>query len=112
MPFIVEEPGPPGLFGVLEDDGTTGYLYLYAEVGGIKRHLHVYNRSEALAPTEEDVFVVWSRDLQKCGVVIWSKMRGIIDLSRNLEGRMWMETRDTPGIRDAEWLAGFEEHQA
>jgi len=38
---------------------------------------------------------------------IWGKMRGIIDLASGGEGRVWMENRDTPGIGDQKWLAGF-----
>jgi hypothetical protein len=99
------------LAAVFEDDGTTGYLYLYREGGkqpGILRHLHVYDRNPRLKVSEGDVFVCWSADENKCGVVIHGKMRGIIDVKNNVEGRVWMETNESPGIGDEKWLKGFE----
>jgi hypothetical protein len=96
-------------FGVFEDDGETGYLYLYELDGnGIVRHLHIYDRSPKLMVQEQDVRVVWSADFTKVGVLIWGKMRGIIDLASGQEGRVWLESRETPGIDDAEWLKGFQ----
>ena len=50
---------------------------------------------------------MWSEDGTKCGVAIWDKMRGIIDVASDREGRVWLENRDTPGIADREWLKGF-----
>jgi hypothetical protein len=41
-------------------------------------------------------------------VIIFDKMRGIIDRKKGLPGRVWMETQDSPGIADPEWLKGFE----
>ncbi len=107
--FIVDNTRPDGLAGVFEDDGETGYLYIYKpETGEILRHLHLYDRSEEVNVTADDVRVLWSADLNKCGVVIWGKMRGIIDLKTEQEGRVWLENRKTPGIGDRNWLAGFD----
>ena len=106
---MTEAAGPPGLFGVFEDDGETGYLYL-SEPGGreVFSHLHIYDRTPDLSVHEHDVRVVWSEDLSKVGVqIIWGVMRGIINLATGQEGRVWLENRDTPGIGDAEWLKGF-----
>lgn len=105
--FVIDAEGPRGVFGVFEDDGKTGYLYLYKIDGGIARHLHLYDRSLGLSVHEQDVSVIWSSDLTKCGVTIWGKMRGIIDLVSGREGRVWLEDRRTPGIGDAKWLEGF-----
>jgi hypothetical protein len=106
--FVREAAGPPGLFGVFEDDGETGYLYLY-EPGGreVFHHLHIYDRTPHLSVREEDVRVVWSENLSKVGVQIWGAMRGIINVATGQEGRVWLESRDTPGIDDEEWLSGF-----
>ncbi len=106
--FMAEAAGPPGLFGVFEDDGETGYLYLY-EPGGreVFQHLHIYDRTPNVPVQEKDVRVVWSEDLSKVGVQIWGKMRGIINLATGQEGRVWIEDRNTPGIGDREWLKGF-----
>jgi len=51
---------------------------------------------------------VWSSDGKKCGVVIWNGFRGIIDLDRDEEGRVKITSRQTPPIKDPEWLKGFE----
>jgi hypothetical protein len=106
--FVSDAQGPPGLFGVFEDDGETGYLYLY-EPGGreVFRHVHVYDRTPDLPIKPTDVSVIWSEDLTKCGVMIWNQIRGIIDLQGGREGRVWLENRDTPGIAESEWLRGF-----
>ncbi|HZR30119.1 MAG TPA: DUF2251 domain-containing protein [Terriglobales bacterium] len=106
--FIVYSKGPNGWFAVFEDDGETGYLYLYnSEHQKVARHLHIYDCSEKLNVAAKDVKVMWSKDGTKCGVMIWNKMRGIINL-KGAEGRVWMENRDTPGIGDQEWLSGFD----
>ncbi len=106
--FLVEAPGPPGMFGVFEDDGSTGYLYTYEPDGrGVITHLRIYIHGPALSVHEDDVKVEWSSDLSKCGVRIWGKMRGIIDIASETEGRVLLETRDTPGIGDSRWLTGF-----
>lgn len=107
--FIIDQAGPSGLFGVFEDDGETGYLYLYEPEGaGVVKHLQIYNSSMALGVKPEDVQVVWSSDGQKCGVVIWNGFRGIIDLTRNEEGRVKLTSRQSPPINDPKWLEGFD----
>ena len=106
--FVIEAAGPAGVFGIFEDDGETGYLYLY-EPGGreVFQHLHIYDRGPELTVQEEDVRVIWSEDLSKVGVLIWGKIRGIVNLATGQEGRVWLENRNTPGIGDADWLKGF-----
>lgn len=37
----------------------------------------------------------------------WGKMRGIINVAKGQEAGVWLESRNTPGIGDAEWLKGF-----
>jgi hypothetical protein len=84
------------------------YLYVYEpDRRGVVCHLHIYDRNTSLEVNEADVDVAWSVDLSKCGVVIWKKFRGIINISTGQEGRVWMETRQTPGIADKAWLPGF-----
>ena len=108
--FIVDQVGPSGLACVFEDDGETGYLYLYDPNGkGVLKHLQIYDSSRELNVKEGDVKVVWSPDGDKCGVVIWNGMRGVIDLNRNEEGRAKLESRESLPIDDSEWLKGFEE---
>ena len=67
--FILDKVGPSGLACVFEDDGETGYLYLYDPNGrGVLEDLQIYNRAGELKVNEKDVQVVWSTDGSKCGV--------------------------------------------
>jgi len=113
--FIVDKEGPQGLFAVFEDDGETGFLYVYdpskEENNKIIKHVQIYNASKKLKLKEEDVIVTWSNDGDKCGVIILGGLRGIIDLKNNREGRIFMEERDKKTISDKEWLSGFNEFQ-
>lgn len=106
--FIVEGPGPDGLFGVFEDDGTTGYLYIFDTAREkIATALHIYNRTPALDVRENDMFVTWSSDCTKCGIVIWGDMRGVIDVKRGVSSSVPLRDRSTPGLRDPALLDGF-----
>lgn len=107
--FIIAELGPGDLAGVFEDDGETGYLYLYEENGrGIISHLHIYNRSSELDVGEDDVAVVWSTTGSKCGVIIGDGMRGIIDLESHQQMTTDFVSPDSPAISDPLWLSDFE----
>lgn len=106
--FILHANGPDQTFAVFEDDGDSGYLYLYSSAEQtVLRFLHIYDHSRKLDVAPGDVEVMWAAGRTKCGVAIWGKMRGIIDLAGRGEGRVWMESRDTPGIGDQKWLEGF-----
>ena len=106
--FILYASSPNKTFAVFEDDGKSGYLYLYSTAEQtVLRFLHIYDRSAKLDVASDDVQVMWAAGETKCGVAIWGKMRGIIDLASGAEGRVWMESRDTPGIGDTKWLEGF-----
>jgi hypothetical protein len=108
MNFVVYKRGPGDLFAVFEDDGETGYLYLYdASSHTISEHLHVYDRTPTVEVNSEDVLVLWSANENKCGVSIWEKMRGIIDLHQGRQARVWLEGPDSPAIDNPEWLQGF-----
>lgn len=85
MIFIVDAVGPHGLAGVFEDDGDTGYLYLYEQDGrGVLEALQIYNCSKELNVDENDVTVIWSSDGNSveslCGMdsaesSIWEEMK-------------------------------------
>lgn len=106
--FVIYEKGPVGLFGVFEDDGDTGYLYIFdAAEQKILQRLQVYDDAKGLSISPDDVHVTWGESGTKCGVVIWTRMRGIIDLAGKREGRVKLESRETPGIDDRDWLDGF-----
>jgi len=67
--FIAECQGPFGLFGVFEDDGDTGYLYLY-DGKEILEHHWVYNRRSDNQATESNTEVSWSDEDQEFVVKI------------------------------------------
>ena len=100
--FLVTELDSHGeRAAVFEDDGETGYLYVYSvAAAAVQTHVHVYDRGEALQIEKDRVDVLWSTDESKCAVRIWEQIRGIIDLRMRREGRSWLESRNTPGISD------------
>ena len=105
----MDEAGPADISGVFEDDGETGYLYVYNRATReVVRNLHIYDRSRKFEVHASDVRIVWSGDMNKCGVLIWGKMRGIIDVQQGRGGRVWLIDKDTPGISEGEWLSGFD----
>ena len=76
---MVECQGPAGLFGVFEDDGETGYLYLYhPDRDGILEHHWVYNRRSEHEATESNTEVKWSDENQEFVVTINNIPRGAI----------------------------------
>jgi hypothetical protein len=77
--FIVECQGPSGLFGVFEDDGEAGYLYLYHPQGdGILEAHWVYNRRSEYEAKESNTEVNWSDENQEFVVTINKVPRGAI----------------------------------
>jgi len=107
--FILYARGFDKTFAVFEDDGESGYLYTYSSAEQtVLRFLHLYDRSREVDVDSKDVRVIWATGKAKCGVAIWGKMRGIIDLANDTEGRVWMQSRQTPGIGDEKWLEGFQ----
>ncbi len=107
--FILDDVGSRGLACVFQDDGETGYFYLYDEGGsGVLDDLHIYTRSANLDVAENVVEMLWSRDGNKCGVVIWERMRGIFNIQENTKIAARLESPDTSPITDPEWLKNFE----
>ena len=107
--FVADDSGPEEYAGFFEDDGQTGYLYVSdRSKRTIIKHLQIYTNSSQLNVAEGDVRVVWSNDGKKCGVRIWGELRGIIDIAKGIEGRAFVESRQSSPIRDPEWLRGFE----
>jgi len=106
--FLKDAVGPKGLFAVFEDDGETGYLYLYEPNGrGVISHLRIYVRSPEVNVAEKDVSVEWSEGFTKYGVRIWGKFRGIVDVCSSRDVRILLEGKHTLGISDSSWLDGF-----
>lgn len=102
--FVVERSNSEGLFCFFEDDGDTGYFYLYEPEGdGILDHLHIYSYSspKVFDVTENDVEVVWSKDGEKCGVKIWGKFYGVFDLFNNQKIGISIKNKETPPIQNS-----------
>ncbi len=82
--FILESlNSSESLAGVFEDDGSTGYLYLYdlnaPEGEKIKDALQLYLLEEAQV-AENDIKLMWSKDESKIGISIEGKIWGVFDL--------------------------------
>ncbi|MFL6228105.1 MAG: DUF2251 domain-containing protein [Pyrinomonadaceae bacterium] len=106
--FVVDAPSGGTLSAVFEDDGETGYLYVYEEGGrGILAHLQIYDCAAELNIFEDDVRVIWSVEQDKCGVIILDGMRGIINVPDGDMCRVKMASRDSVPLTDPEWLRGF-----
>lgn len=84
-----------------------GYLYVKKRnTEKIIRHLEIYQAP--LEVKEDDIEILWSSDGKKCGISIWGRMRGIINLADGREISIPVESRESPAITDPEWLDGFE----
>jgi hypothetical protein len=106
--FILCAVGPRKEFAVFEDDGETGYFYLYSSVEEtVLRFVHIYDRTERVQVDTEDVEITWASGIEKCGVAIWGAVRGIIEVKSGDVTRVRIESRDTPGVSDNRWLYGF-----
>ncbi len=70
--ILLSAPGPDELFAVFEDDGETGYLYVYqqgAEPGrGILGAVHVYNKAQCPRVRSSDIHLGWNASQTACWV--------------------------------------------
>jgi hypothetical protein len=103
--FIKELEGRRGLFAVFEDDGETGYLYIYfPQEQKILFDLNIYTRGSKIQPREDDVELVWTRDYTLCGARVYWKLRGYIDLKKQKRENMYFIKPDDQGINDSIFL--------
>src|SRR5262249_25111813 len=59
---------------VFEDEGETGYLYVYSlGADAVQIHVHVYDRSNLSQVAKDNIDVFWSTDESKCAVRIWGQ---------------------------------------
>lgn len=99
--FIKDLKGKKDLFGIFEDDGDIGYLYIYSpKERKIYTDLIIYNRTSDLQPTEDDIKIVWSNDGSKCGVYVWNKLRGYIDIVTQKRERLKFTSPESPGLTE------------
>lgn len=111
QPFLVHLCDDDALCGVFEDEGDTGYLYIYdPRKRVVMRYLQVYTCARELRIKPNEVRILWSSGNRKCAVAILGQIRGIIDLDQERPSRAWMTSRESPGVNDADWLRGFHEH--
>src|SRR6185369_7617778 len=106
--LMLEAEGPDGLWAIFSVDDEAGYFYVYkSENQEVLAQIRIYRDEQKFSIHESDVRVMWSNDLNKCGIVIWGKMRGIIRLDNRREICPPFESHDSPGINDTEDLMGF-----
>src|SRR5579859_1214620 len=94
-----------GYDAFFEQDDATGYFYL-SDKTGVLYDLHIYNRKPSFSVAEQDVQVIWSDSGNRCGVVIFGKLRGVIGINGDMHRPAYVMESD--GIVKAEWLNGFD----
>ena len=105
---MVESGNGEGFFCFFEDDGETGYFYLYEPDGqGVIDHLHIFSRPVQFDLGAKDVEVLWSQDGTKCALKLWNNVYGIFDLATNQKFSVSVKNKNTPPIDKAELLDGF-----
>lgn len=97
--------GIDGYDAFFEQDDATGYLYL-SDQTGILHHLHIYNRKPSFTVTEKDVQVIWTDRGDRCGVVIFGKLRGVIGINGDMYRPAYVMESD--GVEKPEWRRGFD----
>lgn len=83
--FIVDYVSPDeSWIVVFEDDGETGYLYLgvwkNGEFAGIVDHLWIYNQISPPIKECKEVFIIWSDDSSRAGLIVDDECWGIFDI--------------------------------
>jgi hypothetical protein len=94
-----------GYRAFFEQDDATGYLYL-ADSEKVLFALHIYNRTPSLSVNEEDVQVLWTGSGDRCGVMIFGKLRGVIGVNGDMHRPAYVMEWD--GIVKSEWRRGFD----
>lgn len=81
--FIKELEGSKGIFCVFEDDGETGYVYIYIpRENKIVTNAHVYTRSSTLQPTQDDIRIIWFTDNSKCSVYLFDQLQATLKYNK------------------------------
>ena len=93
-----------GYDAFFEQDDATGYLYLLDKTG-VLYDLHIYNRKPSFSVSEKDVQVIWTDSGDRCGVLIFGKLRGVIGINGDLYRPAYVMESD--GIAKPEWRRGF-----
>jgi hypothetical protein len=84
--FLVERPSPDNKWiTIFEDNGETGYMYLCkyktnGESGEIGDHLWIYNQINPSIEECKDVFIIWTDDSSRTGLIIDGECWGIFDI--------------------------------
>lgn len=99
---------------VFEDNGETGYMYLCkcnegGEYEEIVDHLWIYNQINP--PIEEcnEVFIIWSDDSTRAGLIVDDECWGIFDLSTRRKLSAPRENNTIVSIEKEIWDNGIGE---
>lgn len=85
--FVIDSSSPNNKWvTVFEDNGETGYMYLcsFNENGEFDRivdHLWIYNQINPPIEECKKVFIIWSDDSNRTGLIVDGECWGIFDLS-------------------------------
>ena len=108
--FILSSPGSNGILAVFEDDGETGWFYLYeARQKKILQATHIYNHSN-VAVLADEVDIGWAANDSACGLAVFGQFRAFLAVSGNLALRKPVLSDDEDGIPEQEWPRGFEHY--
>jgi hypothetical protein len=92
---------------VFEDNGETGYLYITDEVfANVHDAVHIYDRNDAhRLQAGQEVFVVWSSDLQKAGLYYDGDFQAGVDFKnrRAVSRTGFPESSSSQWSRDHTW---------
>ncbi|MEL7569245.1 MAG: DUF2251 domain-containing protein [Eubacteriaceae bacterium] len=115
--FIIESSSPDNKWiTVFEDNGQTGYLYLCCanengELDNIIDHLWIYNQINPPIEECEEVFIIWSVDSDRTGLIVDDECWGIFDLSSNRKLNAPRENNTIVTIKKQVWDRGIRENE-
>ncbi|GAA0180861.1 hypothetical protein SH2C18_34810 [Clostridium sediminicola] len=115
--YVIDSPSPNDKWTtVFEDNGETGYMYLCSsnedgEFNQIVDHLWIYNKINPPIEECKNVFIIWSDDSNRTGLIVDGECWGIFDLSRKRKLNAPREKNMITSIEREAWDNGIGENK-
>lgn len=115
--FVIDSSSPNNKWvTVFEDNGETGYMYLCSsneneEFDRIVDHLWIYNQINPPIEECKKVFIIWSDDSNRTGLIVDGECWGIFDLSSKRKLNAPREKDMIASIERQVWDNGIGENQ-
>lgn len=115
--FVIECESPNNKWiTVFEDDGETSYMYLCSlndngELDKIVDHLWIYNQIEPPIEECKEVFIIWSNDSNKTGLIVDGECWGIFDLCNKRKLNAVREKNTIVSIEIEVWEKGIRDNE-